>query len=109
MTSEYLKRLDVQGHLKVQEALRKWDPIGVISDPSKPDDEYDMYAGPIIAMLDAGMPRAKLVDYLEEICTSRIEVAFDRRHAETIVDELIEFWPLWKAKLRDLGPHFIVE
>ena len=29
MTSDYLKRLNVQGHHKVKEALRKWDPIGV--------------------------------------------------------------------------------
>ena len=49
MDSDYLKRLDVQGHLKVKEALRKWDPIGVYGPGSRwPDDEYDAYSGPVV-------------------------------------------------------------
>ena len=48
--SEYLKRPDAQGHLKVMELLRKWDPIGVITKENQ--DEYDMYSADIVRLLD---------------------------------------------------------
>ena len=108
MTSDYLKRLDVKGHLKVKEALRKWDPIGVLgADPTWPDDEYDAYAGPVVMMLDAGAAKEKVVKYLEDVCVERIEMPFDRALAEKIVDELLEFWPKWKKELWERGPHYV--
>jgi hypothetical protein len=105
MPSKYLRRLDAQGHLKVKEALRQWDPIGVLgSDPTWPDDEYDAYAGPVVHYLDAGAKKEALIKYLEEVCTERIGVPFDRPLTEKIIDELLVFWPLWKKEMQDLGP-----
>lgn len=106
MTSDYLKRLDVQGHLKVKEALRKWDPIGVFDlDPPWPDDEYDSYSGPIVTMLDAGAPKEKMVKYLEGVCVDHIGMPFDRMRTERILDELLAFWPKWKKQMQGHGPN----
>ena len=104
MTSDYLKRLDTQGHLKVMEALRKWDPIGVYGPGSGcPDDEYDAYSGPVVSLLDSGAPKEKIVQYLRSVCVERMEIGFDRPRAEKIVEELMAFWPTWKKQLKELG------
>ena len=110
MTSDYLRRLDVQGHLKVMEALRKWDPIGVFEiDPNWPADEYDRFSAPILNMLDANAPKEKMVKYLEGICVGHIGVSFDRSHTEKVLDELIDFWPRWKKELQERGPQTLIE
>lgn len=110
MASDYLKRLDVQGHLRVKDALRKWDPIGVYSIGADwPDDEYDAYSGPVVSLLDSGASRDAIVSYLERICVHHIGVGFDGARTEVVVDELLQFWPSWKQKVRELGPNHIDE
>ena len=66
--SEYLHRPDVQGHLKIMELLRKWDPIGVYYPGSDcPLDEYDGYSATIVRMLDAGVSEKELFKHLYQI------------------------------------------
>lgn len=99
--SDYLMRPDAQGHLKVMEALRKWDPIGVFgADSDWPSDEYDAYAAPVVSYLDRGASKEVIVKYLEDVCVKRMEVSFDRSRAEVIVDELLVFWSKWKKQLK---------
>jgi hypothetical protein len=101
MSSEYLKRLDVQGHLEVKAALRKWDPIGVFDENGNgPQDEYDSYSYHIVSLLDARAEKKEIVEYLREICEVHIELPFDRKKTEKIIDNLLIFWPTWKAKLK---------
>jgi hypothetical protein len=108
MKSEYLRRLGAQGHLRVKAALRKWDPLGVYgADSDCPDDEYDPYSAPIVCLLDSGASKQALVSYLRSVCETSIEVSFDEKHAEGIVDELLIYWPLWKARVRELGANHI--
>ena len=110
MTSDYLKRLDIQGHLRVMAALRRWDPIGVYGSGSTcPDDEYDAYSVPVVNLLDAGAPKEKIVQYLQSVVVDRMEIGFDRPHTEKIVEELMAFWPAWKKQLKELGPDHILE
>jgi GNAT superfamily N-acetyltransferase len=104
VTSDYLKRLGAQGHLKVKEVLRKWDPIGVYGPGGDgPDDEYDAYSAPVVAMLDHGASKGEIVSYLEKVCVEHIEVGFDRKHTEALVDELLTFWSGWKQRVREFG------
>ena len=110
MTSDYLKRLGAQGHLKVKEALRKWDPIGVYGmDSTWPDDEYDGYSGAVVGFLDQGSPKEEILRYLERVCVERMEIPFDRARASSVVEELVVFWPKWRKELKELGPHYIPE
>ena len=96
MTSEYLRRIDVQGHLRVCEALREWDPIGC----GVPPDEYDGYAPQVVRLLDAGAPKNEIVAYLRDICVGHMGCVFDQGRAEKIVDDLLAYWPPWKEKVR---------
>jgi hypothetical protein len=110
MTSDYFKRLDVQGHLKVKEALRKWDPIGVYAgDSDWPDDEYDSYSGPVVSLLDSGAPKERILQYLRDICENHISLSFDRPKTEKIIEELITYWSTWKEQIKALGPDHIIE
>ena len=95
--SEYVKRPDVQGHLKVMECLRKWDPIGVINDPNWPDNEYDGYSAAIVHMLDSGVSKKDLLKHLKKICIENIGIGFDKVKTEKIVDEMLAFWKDWKV------------
>jgi hypothetical protein len=96
MASEYLKRIDVQGHLRVQEALREWDPIGC----GVPPDEYDGYAPQVVRLLDAGVPKSEIVAYLRSVCVDRMGCPFDPVRTGKIVDDLLAYWPPWKERVR---------
>jgi hypothetical protein len=110
MTSDYLKQIGAQGHLKVKEALRKWDPIGVYYPGSDcPDNEYDGYSGAVVGFLDHGSPKEEILRYLERVCVEHMEMPFDRARASAAIEELLVFWPQWKKQLKELGPHHIPE
>jgi hypothetical protein len=45
----------------------EWDPIGVMSMPDWPRDEYDAYLGPTLRLLEEGGLVQQLEDYLAKI------------------------------------------
>lgn len=96
MSSDYVRRPDARGHLKVLEVLRKWDPIGVFQYPDWPRDEYDSYAVPLIRMLDAGASRREIVKWMKQTAIWTMGMSFNRRHSTQCAQELIEFWREWK-------------
>jgi hypothetical protein len=54
---------------EVRRAIRKvfievWDPIGVMSDPDWPRDEYDGYIGQVFELLVLGGSDDEIRDYL---------------------------------------------
>ena len=59
---------------KVQEILRRWDPIGVQPGELAPADEYDSYAPHIVSMVAQGCSREQLGAHLETIRTEAIGV-----------------------------------
>jgi hypothetical protein len=94
--SEYLKRPDAKGHLKVLEVLRKWDPIGVISE--KYQDEYDSYAPAIIRMLDEHCTPRQLAKFLYDLKTKHMGLSgfWFMKEEERIAKELVAWWDEWK-------------
>ncbi len=93
--SDYLRRPDARGYLKV---LRNWDPIGVLKDPRWPRDEYDSYAAPLVRMLDAGVPRRKIVNWMSRLVTHEMGLGYaNRKHTTQCAQELIDFWREWKS------------
>jgi hypothetical protein len=93
--SEYTRRPDAKGHLKVMELLRKWDPIGVITDENQ--DEYDGYFANIVRLLDAGISEKDLFKHMKEIVEEQMGIPCDKKHTKQIVHELVEFWKEWKT------------
>src|SRR5262245_5798435 len=95
LKSHYLARPDVQGHLKVWEVLREWDPIGVISDSNL--DEYDGYAPDLIRMLDRGVSTEFVANWLKHLATDRMGLSYvDERHTVNCAKKLTDFWSVWK-------------
>ena len=45
----------------------EWDPIGVLSDPDWPRDEYDDYLDPTLRLLESGAGVAELAHYLNTV------------------------------------------
>jgi hypothetical protein len=97
--SEYLRRPDAQGHLKVLKVLRRWDPIGVIGEDNQ--DEYDMYSATFVRILDAGATVDALLKHMRWIVTERMSIAFDERHSKDCANELVEFWRSWNGSPSD--------
>ncbi len=100
--SDYLQRLDVQGHLKAKAVLVDWDPIRV-SDPGFHllEEEWEFHAVGLIRLLDAGAGREELVSFLRTLCEESLRRPFDRTRAEAAADELLQFWPKWKQQLAE--------
>jgi|SRR3954447_16912809 len=95
--SDYLQRPDVQGHLKVLEVLRDWDPIGVISEDNL--DEYDSYAPEVIRMLDAGASADFVAKWLIDVAHGHIGLTYvDEPHAYRCAKKLTDFWMEWKGR-----------
>lgn len=88
--SEYLRMPQNQAHLKVMEVLRRWDPIGVISDTNQ--DEYDAYSVPIVRMLDAGATADQVMDYMRWVVIERMEIGFDEPRSRSCAEELVAYW-----------------
>lgn len=106
--AEYLRRLGSLGPLEVKRALRAWDPMGVYgSDSGAPDDEYEGYSATVVALLDRGS-KPDLMTYLEKACVEHLEVPFDARKTEAMVDELMKFWREWKERVQLLGAEHIL-
>ena len=89
-SSDYLRLPQNQPHLKVMAVLRRWDPIGVITDEHR--DEYDAYSVPIVHMLDAGASVDEIVDYMRWVVTDRMCIVFNETHSRDCAEELGEFW-----------------
>jgi hypothetical protein len=96
MSSEYLQRLDVQGYLRVREALHEWNPIGC----DVPPDEYDAYVPQVMGLLDNNGSKEAIVTYLRGICVERMDCIFDQVRAEKIVSDLLVFWPPWREEVK---------
>ena len=77
---------------KVQEILRRWDPIGVQPGEFAPADEYDSYAPDIVSMAAQGCSREQLCAHLGAVCTDTIGVPpshdVDWRIAGEIIDAI---------------------
>lgn len=75
---------------KVQEILRRWDPIGVQPGELAPADEYDSYAPHIVTMVAQGCSREQLGAHLETIRIEAIGVEAHRLKDWEIAGEIIE-------------------
>jgi len=67
----------------------EWDPIGVMSMPDWPRDEYDSYLSPTLRLLERGASSQELIEYLswaelEHMGLSESQQAQDRREAFAI-------------------------
>ncbi len=92
--NEYLRRPEAQGHLKVLEVLRCWDPIGVISEDNQ--DEYDAYAAGIVRLLDTGASARKVAKHMKRIVSEYMGIGVDKAHTRSCAKELVAFWREWK-------------
>ena len=88
--SDYLSMQQNQPHLKVMAVLRRWDPIGVISEDNQ--DEYDGYSVDVVRLLDRGATVDDIVDYMRWVVTERMEIAFNEPHSRDWAQELVDYW-----------------
>ena len=86
------------------------DPIGVYGPGSNwPDDEYDGYSFAVVDLIDRGAAKEEIVKYLERVCVQHMELPFDRTRTETVIDEVLAFWPTWQKELEEKGPLHLIE
>ncbi len=86
-----LKQSQAQLHSKVITVLRRWDPIGVISESHL--DEYDRYASTIVRLLNEGADVQKMVDHMRNLVLVAMGMAsFDEPHSRKCAEELVSCW-----------------
>jgi hypothetical protein len=84
------KRAAMDRVAKVQEILRRWDPIGVQPGELAPADEYDSYAPHIVSMVAQGCSREQLCAHLEASRTETMGVGANRERDWEFAGEIIE-------------------
>jgi hypothetical protein len=75
---------------KVEEILRRWDPIGVPGELSMPSDEYDGYAPHIVSMVARGCTLAELCEHLRVLQTSAMGIRARPDRDREIAGEILE-------------------
>jgi hypothetical protein len=89
--SDYLSMPQNQPHLRVMAVLRRWDPIGVITDENQ--DEYDGYSVQIVHMLDRCATVNDIVEYMRLAVTEHMGMShFDEPHSRDCAEELVNYW-----------------
>lgn len=80
-----------QPHLKVMAVLRRWDPVGVISEENQ--DEYDGYSVDVVRLFDNGATVDDIVHYMRRVVTDRTGMSvFDEAHSRDCARELVDHW-----------------
>lgn len=73
----------------VEEILRRWDPIGVLSVEGGPPDEYDSYAPHIVTLVNQQCSVEELAQHLETVRTKTIGLPRDPTRDTEVAIELI--------------------
>lgn len=79
----------------VESVLRRWDPLGVLSETAAsggPLDEYDSYAPQIVGLLGRGAAVDEVASHLERIRAERIGLPPLREVDERFAQELVAWW-----------------
>jgi hypothetical protein len=83
------KRAAMAHVARVQDILRRWDPIGVRPGEFAPADEYDDYAPHIVSMVIGGSTIAKLSEHLEHLRTHTMGIKANRKRDMRIAIEIV--------------------
>ncbi|ACK51925.1 hypothetical protein Msil_3014 [Methylocella silvestris BL2] len=70
--------------------LENWEPI--VCNEILPDDEYDIYIPKLIAFLEAGASRERIIDYLLFVEGVRMGVETDHERVAKVAHNLIVAW-----------------
>ena len=76
----------------VEGKLREWDPIGVLSDPTWPRDEYDSYAPQVLGLLQSGATVNVLADHLNNIATLSMGLRARPDNESAFAEGLLKWW-----------------
>ena len=76
---------------ELQDLFCEWDPIGVMSDPEWPRDEYDCMVGPSLRLLEAGRSDAQVAEYLYREVTEHFGLDGDR-HSCALFAKRVTAW-----------------
>ncbi len=85
---------------EIQDLWCSWDPIGVMSGPDCPRDEYDSYLGPSLRLLERNASIEEISEYLCYVVSDYMELgqaAIDNLKPDNFAMKLknwyLENWP----------------
>lgn len=87
--SKEQKRHAMEQIRKVEAVLRRWDPIGVLSNEDGPADEYDSYAPHIVSLAQNCDSLAELVIHLHHFRTETLRLPANRELDKEAAEEII--------------------
>jgi hypothetical protein len=79
----------------VEQILRRWHPIGVIVDPTDPEnplDEYDSYAPGVLGKLESDASIEDLTQHLYSLTTTRMGIHGNMERDRLFATELKTWW-----------------
>jgi hypothetical protein len=84
---EYDARID-----QLRELWCDWDPIGCLSSPNGPHDEYDSYLAPCLSLLQRGAKEREVTEYLEWAAYRNMGLSLTTVPPATFAAQLLAWW-----------------
>ena len=81
-----------QGYDELRDLLNEWDPIGVMSEPDWPTNEYDAMLAPLREQLDEGATAGELEVFLERHVREYIGLEPDVDREARLAARLVEWY-----------------
>ena len=82
---------------QLQALMREWDPIGVLTDPSWPTDEYECLVGPLLTRLSQGASEEDITRYLRHELQEHFGLSPDNHNCAAVAQRTLRWFDLgWR-------------
>ncbi|MDZ4323780.1 MAG: hypothetical protein U1A73_01965 [Pseudomonas sp.] len=89
MATAALSKREIRERMAQLRALMcEWDPIGVMSDPDWPRDEYDCLVAPLLTLLAQGATEDEIAAYLRKEITEHFGLSPDHYDFATVAERV---------------------
>jgi hypothetical protein len=82
---------------ELRELWCDWDPIGCLSSPNWPRDEYDSYLPQCLSLLQRGASVREIAEYLEWAAYQHMGLSLTGTSPATFAGQLVAWWQTTNA------------
>ena len=98
MTRAALSKREIRERIaQLQALMREWDPIGAMTEPRWPSDEYECLVGPLLTRLAQGASEEDIARYLRQELQEHFGLSPDNHNCAAVAHRTLRWYDLgWR-------------